>query len=387
MNFRMRVIFLSVLLAVVVLTQATENDSIPQQKNLRFSVLGGPGYTPDYGVVLGGSALLTFSTNEADATMKRSVLPIAFAYMVKGGSSLFIRPQLFFNEDRFRIFGEVLINSNLDNYYGVGYETNSNTERGEETTEYRRISYKVNPVFLFRYRETDLFLGGSVDAGLRTIKNPSEGVQNDPDYMAQGGDADGLRFNNIGIGANISYDTRDVPANAYSGMFLEVSATYYSKAFGSTTNFGIYKLDYRQFQELKFLGERRVLAWMLNGRFTSGDVPLTELSMVGSPFDLRGYYMGHYRDRNSMLSLLEYRHMFNAGEDTRFKRLLSKCGFATWAGVGSVSDKFIDTNHLLPNYGVGLRIEVQPRMNFRFDIGRDPLNKQNLIYFNMTEAF
>jgi len=42
---------------------------------------------------------------------------------------------------------------------------------------------------------------------------------------------------------------------------------------------------------------------------------------------------------------------------------------------------------VLPNLGLGLRVEVQPRMNVRLDFGRDMVNKQNLFYFNMTEAF
>ncbi|MBR8536370.1 BamA/TamA family outer membrane protein [Carboxylicivirga sediminis] len=384
---RIKAIMLVVLYVCTLQVQATEKDSIQQKKNLRFSILGGPGYTPDYGLVIGGSCLFTFSTNVADTTMKRSVLPVAFAYMTNGGGSMIVRPQLFFNEDRFRIFGQFSMNSTLDNYYGVGYETNSSTDRGEKTTQYRSVGFKMNPIFLFRYSDTNLFLGASIDAGKRSMEEPSEGVINDPHFIAQGGTTEGLSFTNVGIGANISYDTRDIPANAYSGMFVEVSATYYPKAIGSTMEYGVYKLDYRQFRELKMLGERRVLAWMLNGRFTSGDVPITEMSLVGSPFDLRGYYLGHYRDRNALMSVVEYRHMFNAGDETRFRRLLSKCGFVTWGGVGSVSDKFMDSKHLLPNYGAGLRIEVQPRMNFRLDVGRDPTNKQNLIYFNMTEAF
>ena len=42
---------------------------------------------------------------------------------------------------------------------------------------------------------------------------------------------------------------------------------------------------------------------------------------------------------------------------------------------------------VLPNAGVGLRIEVQPRMNVRLDFGRNFANDQSLFYFNMTEAF
>ncbi len=52
----------------------------------------------------------------------------------------------------------------------------------------------------------------------------------------------------------------------------------------------------------------------------------------------------------------------------------------SWANPGKIEG-------VLPNMGVGLRIEVQPRMNVRLDLGRNMVNKQNLFYFNMTEAF
>ena len=126
---------------------------------------------------------------------------------------------------------------------------------------------------------------------------------------------------------------------------------------------------------------------MLDGQFTSGDVPLTDLSMVGSPFDLRGYYMGQYRDKNALMGLVEYRQMINAGDETRFKKILSRVGFATWVGLGTIDPDFKGMQELLPNFGAGLRIEVQPRMNFRLDLGYDPLSGKTLMYFNMTEAF
>lgn len=381
------ILLLLALLAFNQLVLAQETDSAKVEKNVRFSILGGPGYTPDFGVVIGGSALVTLSTNPQDTLLKRSVLPFAFAYMTSGGGMVMLRPQLFFNQDRFRIFGVTFYKNALENYYGVGYATNSTVDRGENTTEYRMESFRFNPTLLFRYKETDIFLGGSVDFKHSNMKGISEGVLNDPDYIAQGGDENGLKNTNVGLGVNFSYDTRDLPANSYSGLLFEFSTTNYFKALGSTYNFGVYSFDYRQFQELKFLGDRRVLAWNVNGNFTSGTVPISDLSMVGSPFDLRGYYLGHYRDRNAMYALAEYRHMFNFGDDTQIRRLLSRFGFATWGGIGSVSDKFVDVNNLLPNFGAGLRIEVQPKMNFRIDIGRDPLNNQTLFYFNMTEAF
>ena len=53
-------------------TAAATNDSVPAltkkelrkqkvaRRNLHYNILGGPSYTPDFGAVLGGSALMTF---------------------------------------------------------------------------------------------------------------------------------------------------------------------------------------------------------------------------------------------------------------------------------------------------------------------------------------
>ena len=385
MNKAKQILFLFLLLQTNL--AFSQSDTSEVKKNLRFSILGGPGYTPDYGFLIGGSALFTFSTNTSDTSLKRSVLPIAFAYMVNGGGSLIIKPQLFLNHDKFRIFGQISMNNTIDNYYGVGYKTNSNTERGADSTEYRSKGFKFNPVFLFRYKSTDLFLGGTLDFNNKSITDPSIGVQQDIDYLKQGGDSLGLQFNNVGVGANINYDTRDTPANAYSGMLIEMGATFYSKAIGSSTNFNVFDIQYKQFKELKFIAERQVLAWMAKGRFTTGNVPITELSMIGSAYDLRGYYMGKYRDKNTIFGLVEYRGMLNLGDDTKFRKIMSKFGGAAWVGVGSTDPDFTDWEGIMPNFGAGLRIEVQPRMNFRIDVGHDPLNNKTLMYFNMTEAF
>ena len=383
----MKSIIIILILTGSVVYGQTKKDSVKVRKNLRFSLLGGPGYTPDYGFLLGGSALFSFSTDVKDTSLKRSILPIAFAYMTSGGGSVIIRPQLFFNKDRFRVFGMISMSNTIDNYYGVGYDNNTSIQRSADSTEYRNIGYKFNPILLFRFKQTNLFYGAIIDIANKGIKEPSIGMQKDEYYLSEGGDSEGLKYLNVGFGININYDTRDIPANSYKGVLVDLSAVFYSKAFGSTSNFSVYSLVYKQFEKLKFIGKRKVLAWMINTRITEGNVPLTELSMVGSAFDLRGYYMGQYRDRNSLTGIVEYRHMFNAGSDTKFKKILSKLGMAAWTGVGAISNDLDDLEGVMPNYGAGLRIELQPRMNFRIDVGHDPINNQTLMYFNMTEAF
>ena len=41
-----------------------------------ITLLGGPSYTPDFGALIGGSALVAFRMNPSDTLQKRSVLPM-----------------------------------------------------------------------------------------------------------------------------------------------------------------------------------------------------------------------------------------------------------------------------------------------------------------------
>ncbi|GAE85544.1 outer membrane protein/protective antigen OMA87 [Bacteroides reticulotermitis JCM 10512] len=105
----------------------------------------------------------------------------------------------------------------------------------------------------------------------------------------------------------------------------------YQKWFGSDNRFYRMEIDYRQYQTL---GKRRVLAWTVQTKNVFGDVPLTKYSLSGTPFDLRGYYMGQYRDKSSHVLMAEYRQMINTDKGNRFKKILSHIGYVGWAGCG-----------------------------------------------------
>lgn len=355
------------------------------QRNLHYNILGGPGYTPDFGVVIGATGLLTFRMNPEDKTQQRSVLPLVLSYMLKGsGVNVIVRPQLFFKNDRFRIFGEFNYKNTVENYYGIGFSTNKHTERGKDITEYTYGGYQVNPWFFFRLGESGFFVGPQVDVNYDKIKKPAAGIVADPHYQKAGGTAEGYSVFSSGLGFILSYDTRDIPSNAYHGLYLDFRGTVYSKAFGGDNNFYRIDLDYRQYLPV---GKRKTLAWTVRSNNAFGNLPLTKYSLTGSPFDLRGYYKGQFRDKSSHVVMAEYRQMFNNDRQTRFKRLISHLGYAAWVGTGFMGPTPTRIEGVLPNAGLGLRIEIQPRMNLRMDIGRDLINNQNLFYLNMTEAF
>ena len=373
----------------------TSHDSVFSQKELRrqrvakrnfhYNILGGPSYSPDFGLLVGGSALMTFSIQPSDSTLKRSVLPMTIAFIFDGGINLFMKPQLFFKNDRFRIFGKFSYKNTQENYYGVGYSTNKNYVRSDTTSQYRYSGVQINPWFLFRLGNTNLFAGPQIDINYDHFTNPGKYLAMEESYTDAGGDAHGYKNFNSGLGFLLTYDSRDVPSFAYRGMYLDFRGMMYHKIFGSDKNFYRLELDYRQYKQI---GERKVIAWTAQSKNVFGkDIPLTQYSLTGTPFDLRGYYMGQYRDKSSHVVLAEYRQMFNTDEDTWLKRIIQHLGFVAWAGCGFMGPTATKVEGVLPNYGVGLRIEVQPRMNVRLDLGKNTVNNQTLFYFNMTEAF
>lgn len=354
------------------------------KRNLHYNILGGPSYTPDFGVLIGGSGLLTFRMNPSDTTQRRSVVPVAIALMFEGGLNLFSKPQLFFKGDRFRIFGTFSYKNTQENFYGIGYETNKNYVRSDTTSQYRYSGIQVNPWFLFRLGNSNLFAGPQIDINYDKMTKPAKFLVDEPSYKEAGGTAEGYTNFSSGLGFLLTYDTRDVPANAYKGMYLDFRGMMYQKFLGSDDNFYRLELDYRQY---KSVGRRKVIAWTAQSKNVFGDVPLNKYALSGTPFDLRGYYMGQFRDKTSHVVMAEYRQMINTQKRNWATKLLSHVGYVAWAGCGFMGPNPSKIEGVLPNIGVGLRIEVQPRMNVRLDLGRDMVNKQNLFYFNMTEAF
>ena len=52
---------------------------------------------------------------------------------------------------------------------------------------------------------------------------------NEPSYIAAGGTEHGYKNFSSGLGFLLTYDTRDIPANAYSGTYLDFRGMMYNK--------------------------------------------------------------------------------------------------------------------------------------------------------------
>jgi len=378
-----------VLLITISLSQnsiAQQPDSIPSKKALRqakkqekiesgklmITPLAGPAYTPELGFTLAGGIMTSFKTNKSDSLIQRSSAPIMLGISATGAYFLQSKWTTFWLEDKLRIYADINFKSMPDNYWGVGYESAQNTEKRDSTTEILRNWLQFYPKGLWQLKK-DLFVGGIINLNYTKGSNACDAVATDPFYS---------KYNdkpfNSGLGMIFQYDTRDIPINAWKGTFVEMSATFFGSYIGGQNNYQVYDFDIRKYQTIKRDGQ--TLAFQLRGRFGQNDIPYGEMSQPGTPFDLRGYTWGRYRDYSMFYALAEYRHMFlkSSGE-------LSPHGIVLFTGTGTIGKDIGNSNDWLPCVGVGYRLQVQPRMNLRIDYGFG-FESQGF-YFNFNEAF
>jgi hypothetical protein len=302
-------------------------------------------------------------------------MPVTVSYSTTGAmvfQSILIS---YWFQDKLRVNGDFWYKNMPDYYWGVGYQSAYNNYKSDSTTAYNRQWWWFNPRFLFQVRENS-FIGLNVDYNYTKGSEASAGVAADSVYRLYND-----KPLNSGFGLILRYDSRDVPVDAWRGMLIDFRATTYLTSLGGDNNFQVYQLDYRQFKTIGRAGQ--VLAWQIRTRFAFGNVPYGEMSQLGNPFDFRGYLWGRYRNHDMFYLLTEYRHTFLKGNG-RLGRHIA----VTWVGTGTIFNSQTskdNTNRWLPNFGVGYRFEIQPRMFVRIDfgIGRETSG----IYFNFNQAF
>lgn len=90
-----------------------------------MSLLGGPAYTPEVGLMLAVGGLFSFSTNREEQKLQRSSVSL-FAVGTQGdagvGYGLRSKQNLFFDSNDTRFTGALTFSDDAENYWGVGYD-------------------------------------------------------------------------------------------------------------------------------------------------------------------------------------------------------------------------------------------------------------------------
>lgn len=337
-----------------------------------------PSYMPETEWLFSAGGLLTFKVQEWNRFLNLSSIPFSLGYSTNGSFTISIQNVIYWTNDNLRATGEFQLRDMPDHYWGVGYENALNVPRTDSTTAYRRHYLRFYERILFRLNK-GLFVGFMVDFNGTEASNLNNRMVADEDVLQSG-----TSVFNSGLGAVVEYDTRDFVQNAYEGVYLSGSILMFDEFLGGNTNFKVFELDYRQY--VKIRRDRRTIAWQYKNRFCIGkNVPWTDMAMLGGVSNMRGYTLGRFRDQQMVHATVEYRHMFQRRTPNKKGNYKSPLGYVAWCGVGAVAPSIDQMKHWLPNAGIGLRLEIQPRMNVRFDYGF--AKGEQGTYITFSEAF
>ncbi len=347
-----------------------------KKKNFRFTPFLAPSVSPEMGVLFSGGGLMSFSFQRQNPKLQASSVSFGAGISTTGAVTINVRPTFFFKNDKNRVVGEFNYRNMPDNYWGVGYDNARAPSATDSTTAYNREWYQALLRYMYQFKP-NWFVGLLMDFNGTNPSDLSDAISQDPDLTSN----PNPRI--YQLGTLFQYDSRDFTVNAYKGLFVELATKFVTN--NDDQEYGLVSIDYRHYFTIKRPGS--TLAWQIKSRNVSDNAPWTELSFVGSPYDLRGYYFGRYRDRSSLFGIVEYRYMFKRKTPRKKDpdNYLSRFGLVGWAGGGSVAPKFGEYKDWLPNAGVGIRFEVQPRMNARIDLGWG--DDSALFYINFNEAF
>ena len=305
---------------------------------------------PDFGLFynistgFGGAASLMnlYSTQPRTPYISLSDLTISVGITVREAYWLGIRGTNFMHDDLFRIDYAIYFQHTVSDFWGVGYL---------DATTRDPVAMRQNSDFAageFAVRIADYtYLGALVRY------NSTTGRPDDMTYL------DGLRqrYDCLGLGASLTYESRDNLSYSERGSFVRIVPRVYTPlSRGGAAFWGVEATADHYFPVWK----GGIAAIDLHATLNDGQVPWTLMPAVGSTSRMRGYYPGRFRDNNLVEAQAELR-----------QHIYGRLGVAAFAGAANVFPSLAGFNwsHTLPNYGGGVRIQVDDNTRLRIDAG------------------
>lgn len=320
-----------------------------------------PSYSREGGIGFGGSATGLYRMDMKDSTMAPSNVTIGANASLKGFFSVTGNGTNYFTDGRTRLVYGVRFTRKVLDFWGISHEACL----VNPTSEYIRTQFRIDADY--NYRSGKCFYFGAV---MSLNYTTASGIH-DPSYLE--GQQTGYYL--TGVGASFQIDTRDNPTNPQKGLYLLLRETAYPKFLGTAdvTNWSTTFI----LSGYQPIWKGALITGDLYAQFNSPDAPWTLREELGGAMGrMRGYYAGRYIDSNQVSAQIELR-----------QHIASRFGCVAWVGAGTVFPSLMgfEWKNILPNYGLGLRVEFKHNMNLRVDFG---FGKETAgLCFGFGEAF
>lgn len=322
-------------------------------------------YTPETRIGGGAATLFAFRfRNQSDST-RPSQVQLGFAYTQEKQLLSYFPYQIFLDNAKYNIYGEIGYYRYFFYFFGLGNNTTTESERF--TVQFPRVRINAlktiypNVYAGVRYWFDDYRIVGVEEGGTLATQNIT-------------GNTGGV-VSSLGLVGN--YDTRDNIFFPTKGALVELAVMNNSRTLGSDFDFRRVSLDASTYFTNKWNHTFAVNGWF---NFIFGDAPFNELAMIGGTKKMRGYYEGRFRDKKLWMLQAEY----------RMPELYWRLGLVAFASVGSVAPDFKSFVDSKVHYSVGTGLRVllsdKEKVHIRIDVGID--EQQNILpYVTVTEAF
>lgn len=246
-------------------------------------------YSPTTKIAIGGGAGYYMS---APPGQSPSSVEMSVKVTQRRQISAEIEPELYLNEGRIHIKGELRGSKYPSSFHGIGGDTH------KAAKESYTSSYGLLDFLLQRRIRPNLHVGPRVFVRVGDISDPEENglIENDQVVGANGGTT-------AGLGGAIRWDARDNRYYPTTGTYAETVVTWYSSAWGSNYTFGHVETDLRGYHP----AGPGILAAQINTSSVVGQAPFLLLPQLGGDDQMRGYRSGRFRDNVFWSTQVEYR--------------------------------------------------------------------------------
>jgi outer membrane protein assembly factor BamA len=338
-----------------------QKDSLRARRFTGFPIIG---YNPETSLILGAGGF--YAVRPSDSTRRVSFINGNGLVTLNKQWQVALGLNYFSPHETYYLQANISYNDFPLYFYGIGEDINI---RERELFSSNNFRFQA---ILYHALRKKWFAGAGIRYGnVHRLEFQQSGIL---EQLAPVG-----LFGNYYAGTQVGVllDNRDSQLTPSRGWFVNATQFFHARALGSEYNFRSYQVDVRHYRK-PWANRGHVLAFQAFAIHNSGEVPFTELALLGGDNAMRGYYLGKYRDKNYWTVQTEYRH-----------QVKSWLGFVAFAGIGSIAptlEGFSEAT-VLPTYGVGARFKIIPseNVNLRIDYGhgRDTGN----FYFGISEAF
>ncbi len=333
-----------------------------------FGIIGYPYifYSPESKLAVGAGGLMFFRT-AANKELKPSKVLLSVFYTTNKQYNLVLSPEIYFpGIDKFYFSSRLNFSNEVGRFFSVGNKTPDIDTVSEYLTQQFNVTLEIaSKNLVFQNLHTGIIYEYANNTMIDKRKNPyfNNNVPGE----------DGGKIG--GAGLSITFDHRNNIFYPSEGTYLKLQGVFYRKFFLSDFSFDKFIVDFRQFWEpLK----THIIAFQTYTHLSNGSPPFYRLAALGGSNRMRGYFEGRYRDRDYIVTQVEYR-----------KIVWWRLGVNAFFSFGDVADKLSNfrLDEFKHSYGFGIRFvfDETEKINLRVDIGF--AEKNTGIYFAMEEAF